>query len=131
MKIRSLVLASAAALAFQLPVASAEGVFKAVIYDGGSSSVLARAGGTLAAPAASGARLVVKAQADEAISVQSLDPDGAVRLRSTLRTDALGVASAPLAELTGERPGAVLQIAQRSSGRTLEIGIAAARVAAR
>ena len=130
MKIRPLVLA-AAVMAFQVPVASAEGVFKAVIYDDGSSSVLARAGGTLADSAAAGARLVVKAQADEAISVQSVDPDGAVRLRSTLRTDALGVASAPLAELTGERPGAVLRIAQPSSGRTLDIGIAAARLAAR
>lgn len=130
MKFRPLVLA-AAVLAFQVPVAGAEGVFKAVIYDDGSSSVLARAGGTLSAPAASGARLVVKAQADEPISVQSLGPDGAVRLSSTLQTDALGVASAPLAELTGSAPGAVLRIAQGSSGRSLEIGLAAARVAAR
>lgn len=130
MKIRHLVFA-AAVLAFQVPVAGAEGVFKAVIYDDGSSSVLARAGGTLSDRVATGARLVVKAGADEAISVQSLDRDGAVLVRRTLQTDALGIASAPLAELTGERPGAVLRIAQHAGGRTLDIGIAAARVAAR
>lgn len=130
MKLRPLVIV-AAALALQVPVAGAEGVFKAVIYDAGSSAVLARAGGTLLQPASPGARLVVKARADEAIRVSSVDRDGAVRLERTLRTDELGVASLPVAELQGGRTGSVLRIAQASSGRSVEIGIAPAPVAAR
>ncbi|HWS74366.1 MAG TPA: hypothetical protein VN324_04420 [Quisquiliibacterium sp.] len=130
MKIRHLVLL-AGALSLQASVASAEGVFKAAVYDEGTRTVLARAGGSVADPGASGARLVVKAGAEEAIVVKSVASNGEVLAERTLRTDALGIASAPMAQVAQAGPGTVLRVEQGSSGRVLVIGLGAGQLAAR
>ena len=121
---------AAAVLSFQLPQAAAGEVFRAAVYDDATRSVLARAGGQVTAHAP-GARLVVKAGADEQIRVQALGSAGEVLSERLLRTDELGIASAPVSALAGEAPGHAIRIEQTASGRALAIGLRAGHLAAR
>lgn len=131
MKLRRLAPIVAVLLALPAAQAAAEGVFKAAVYDDGARAVLARAGGTLADPRIPGARLVVKASAGEPIRVRSLGAAGETLSAITLRADELGIASAPIAQLTGDGAGAALRVEQGDGARALVIGLGAPRVAAR
>jgi hypothetical protein len=121
----------AALLALPVAQAAAEGVFKAAVYDDGARSVLARAGGTVAEPGLPGARLVVKAAAGETIRVRSLGAGGETLSDRTLRTDELGIASAPIAQFAAGGAGTALRVEEGSSGRALVIGLGAPKVASR
>lgn len=121
----------AAALSLSASHALADGVFKAALYDDAGRVVLARAGGVASDAGGPAVRLVVKAGADEPIRVRAVDPAGAVLSSRTLRTDALGIASLPLVEVSEAGRSAAIQVEQDGSGRVLSIGLGAARVAAR
>ena len=77
MKSHLAVVFAAAVLSVHIPQAAAGDVFRAAVVDDATRSVLARAGGQLTAQAP-GARLVVKAAADEQIRVQALGSAGEV-----------------------------------------------------